>query len=281
MMNWSLQGFALAVAAISRESATTARCIENSPNTQIAFGDKAQVDGSLQFAQEQIQRLNLTSARQRLERLLVRLRSSPYLSVGGTSFYTHEQLHRDLVTLTEAIEDDIKTEYFYHYPRNKAALIFQNGVWLPAFEAFPSTRPEAEAGIDCYALGHPTACAFHMMRVAELGMRALARERQVTFPRHPLEWAEWENIIDGIESSARAATNGWSRGPARDAARSFYTAAVAQLRAFKETRNRLMHTRGSFDDLDAQRAMNQVRDFMVGLSAKIGEKTRAPIRRWP
>jgi hypothetical protein len=101
------------------------------------------------------------------------------------------------------------------------------------------------------------------------------------FPRHPLEWAEWENVIDGIESKAKAATSLMSRGPARDAARAFYTGAVAQLRAFKETRNNLMHMRGKFDELDAQRAINQVRDFMNGLSVKIGEKTKTPIRKWP
>ena len=73
------------------------------------------------------------------------------------------------------------------------------------------------------------------------------------------------------------------RGPKRDAARAFYTSAVAQLRAFKETRNRIMHMRGSFDELDARRAIDQVRDFMNGLSAKLGEKTRQPISlsRWP
>ncbi|MFI5024454.1 MAG: hypothetical protein ACHQRJ_22725 [Alphaproteobacteria bacterium] len=120
-----------------------------------------------------------------------------------------------------------------------------------------------------------------MMRVAEIGMRALARERQVSFPNHPVEWAEWEKIIDEIESKAKAATAMSPRGPARDAARSFYTAAVAQLRAFKETRNQIMHMRGDFDELDALRAVNQVRDFMNGLSAKIGEKTRRPIRKWP
>ena len=122
-----------------------------------------------------------------------------------------------------------------------------------------------------------------MMRVAEIGMRVLARERQVSFPKHPLEWAEWENVIDQIDSKAKAATTGMARGPQRDAARAFYTAAIAQLRAFKETRNRIMHMRGGFDELDAQRAINQVRDFMNGLSAKIGEKTRRsiPLSRWP
>ena len=114
-------------------------------------------------------------------------------------------------------------------------------------------------------------------------MRSLARERKVSFPNRPLEWAEWENVIDKIERESRLATNGVPAGHQRDAARSFYSAAVAQLRAFKETRNRIMHMRGSFDELDAQRAMTQVRDFMNGLSAKIGERTRRPISlsRWP
>jgi hypothetical protein len=122
-----------------------------------------------------------------------------------------------------------------------------------------------------------------MMRVAEIGMRSLARERKVSFPNHPLEWAEWEVLIDQIESKARSATTGMPRGPQRDAARAFYTAAVAQSRAFKETRNRIMHMRGNFDELNARRAINQVRDFMNGLSAKIGEKTRRaiPLSRWP
>ncbi len=183
----------------------------------------------------------------------------------------------------EAIEDDLRYERFFHYRQDRVRpFMFRDGEWAATFKAFPSAVDEITEGLDCYGLEHNTACIFHMMRVAEIGMRALARERQVSFPKHPLEWAEWENIIDQIESKARAATIGMPRGPERDAARAFYTSAVAQLRASKETRNRIMHMRGSFDELDAQRAINQVRDFINGLSAKIGEKTRRPIplSRW-
>jgi hypothetical protein len=197
---------------------------------------------------------------------------------------TFGQLALELKPLLEALEDDLRKQFFYHYPRRKALMVLRvPGDWAAALGAgaFPSIRTDIDSGLDCYAIGHYPASIFQMMRVAEIGMRALAREREVSFPKHPLEWAEWENIIDQIESKARAATAGKSRGPERDAARSFYTAAVAQLRAFKEIRNRIMHGRGCVDELDAQRAINQVRDFMNGLSAKIGEKTRRPIRRWP
>lgn len=279
MMNFSLQGFALALKALSRETEIARVQTLSASGARVADDYRKRLDDSLQFVEEQCHKLNLGNARNRLERTFVALRSSS--SVFTFPIYTYGSLYKDLITLKEAIEDDIKSEYFYHYPRQKAELVFKNGEWIPAFKAFPSMKSEAEEGIDCYALGHNPACVFHMMRVAELGMRALARERRVAFPKHPIEWAEWGKLIDEIETNARAATNGMTRGPALDAARAFYTAAVAQLRAFKETRNRIMHMRGGFDELDAQRAMNQVRDFMNGLSVKIGEKTKTPIRRWP
>ncbi len=64
----------------------------------------------------------------------------------------------------------------------------------------------------------------------------------------------------------------------------FYNGAIGQLHGFKDTyRNAVMHVRRNHDELEALRAVNQVRDFMNGLSAKIGEKARRPIplSRWP
>jgi hypothetical protein len=270
MMNFSLRTFVIALMALSDE---VRRAASHRPDEVLTDADKARLIGNLQFIAERCRQISLPSAEYRLQRCFMTLQS--------TSPPIYGILVGELVTLNEAINDDINTEYFYHYPRQKALLIIANAEWLPVFNAFPSSRKEVEEGIDCYAFGHPTAAIFHMMRIAELGMRALARERQVTFPNRPLEWAEWEHVIDGIESKGRDAARALPRGPQRDAAGAFYTAAVAQLRAFKETRNRVMHMRGAFDDLDAQRAMNQVRDFMVGLCRKIGEKTRHPIRRWP
>ena len=275
MMNFSYFSFATAVQLIAQDLAsaiyaTTADPPKLPPNEAIRSG----IQNHFEFLARKCGELLLERADARLQRISLMLQRR----------YTYAELAQEFETLLQAIEDDIKLEYFFHYPRRKGLmLLMYRGEWAPtlAATAFPSIGGEIEEGIDCYALEHNAACVFHMMRVAETGMRALARERQVSFPKHPLEWAEWENIIDQIDAKARAATTGMSRGPERDAARAFYTAAVALLRAFKETRNRIMHMRGSFDELDAQRAINQVRDFMNGLSAKIGEKTRRPIRKWP
>jgi len=275
MMNFCLREFALGLRALSYDTLSVQEKIQEGAFAKITDAERRRIEHNLEFGVARYCRqLNLESAVKRLERTFRALRS--------TNDQTYETIEGELITLYEAIEDDLKTEYFYHYPREKALLVVKNSEWTPTFRAFPSqAKPEAERGIDCYGLGHNVACIFHMMRVAELGMRALARERKVTFPHRPLEWAEWENVINLIDTKAKAASADMTRGPALDAARAFYTAAIAQLRAFKETRNRIMHMRGGFDELDARRAMTQVRDFMNGLSVKIGEKTRAPIRRWP
>jgi hypothetical protein len=185
--------------------------------------------------------------------------------------------------VAQRLEEELGEHHFIMLDDHKSHILLNiDNDWATTIKAFRSSEADIKDAVDCYACEHNTACVFHMMRVAEYGLRALARERQVTFPKHPLEWADWHNILDQTESKARAATTGMSRGPERDAMQAFYNGAVGQLHGFKDTyRNVVMHVRRSYDELDALRAINQVRDFMNGLSAKIGEKTRKPIRRWP
>jgi hypothetical protein len=63
---------------------------------------------------------------------------------------------------------------------------------------------------------------------------------------------------------------------------SFYRGAIGHFYAFKDKyRNATMHVRIRYDDLQALSAINHVREFMNGISQKIGEKTKKPIRKWP
>jgi hypothetical protein len=274
MINWSLFDFAKALQTLSIERDYAAHNYQADASSLLAEVDRKRLINQLNFITRECRKLNLGNAENRLSRIYTLIHTRREIPCGT--------IVNELQILEQSIEDDIQTEYFYHYQHARGILTFRiPDDWRATIAAFPSTRQEIEAAVDCYAMEHNAACVFHLMRVAEIGMRGLARERSVSFPKHPLEWAEWENIIDQIDSKAKAATAGMPRGLQRDAARAFYSDAVAQLRAFKETRNRIMHMRGSFDELDAQRSTNQVRDFMNGLSAKLGEKTRRPIRRWP
>jgi hypothetical protein len=227
MINWSLFNFVKALQTLSMERAYAAQQIEADASALVAENDRQRLISSLDFITRECRKLNLANSENRLGRIYTAIRVSPEIS--------YAMVLAELHILGQAIEDDIQTEYFYHYQRQKGALTRRVGVeWQATINSFPSSEKEIDEAIDCYGLEHNAACIFHMMRVAEIGMRALARERLVSFPKHPLEWAEWENVIDQIESKARGATVGMPRGPERDAARAFYTAAVAQLRAFKE-----------------------------------------------
>jgi hypothetical protein len=275
MMNFNLYDFKFAEWAIRQLRADLARHLEAEEQKSLSDLERNQLIGALNFAHRQCIKLGLQSAEHRFERIFTDLRTMP-------EHLNHAWAVINLDVLIEAVDDDSKFERFYHYPQEKGRMFLRVlDDWKASIDVFPSAKKEIESGIDCYALEHNAASVFHMMRATEIGLRSLARERKVTFPRHPLEWAEWNDIIDEIEKSARAATNGMRRGFALDAARTFYSAAVAQLRAFKETRNKISHMRGEFDELDARRTINQVRDFMNGLASKISEKTRRPISKWP
>jgi hypothetical protein len=235
-----------------------------------------QLSKNFSFIHPIVEGMRLNSAMHRINRTHRALYQG-----GGHPSYS--MVERELTALMQAIEDDLRDEHFYHYPAVKAEAIRSvHSTWGLTIKSFPSAGEEIVDAIDCYAVGHNTASVFHLMRIAEHGVRALARERQVAFPRHPLEWAGWQNILEQTESKAKDATKGMPPGPAKDAALAFYSGAIGQFHAFKDTyRNVTMHVRRRYDELDALRAINQVRDFMNGLSAKIGEKTRGPIKRWP
>jgi hypothetical protein len=195
----------------------------------------------------------------------------------------YTKIAMEIAYLIEALEDDTMKILVFKYADEKARLyVYRNEAWAPTLKSFPSVQYEVDEAIDCYAMEHNTAAVFHLMRVAEYGLRALCRERGVTFPKKPLEWATWQDMLGQIESKARGQWGGATPGHAKDAALSFYIGAIGQFHAFKDTyRNAVMHVRKQYDEHEAMRAINQVRDFMNGLSVKISEKTRSPIRRWP
>jgi hypothetical protein len=85
---------------------------------------------------------------------------------------------------------------------------------------------------------HHTASVFHCMRVAEVGLRALARERQITLPKgKPLEWGQWQEILTAVNESINGAggiAKTAKAGPAKDAALSFYNGCHGHFISFKD-----------------------------------------------
>jgi hypothetical protein len=269
MMNFSLHGFVWALRLLSQEIYTAT---QRNAQDHISNEDKIRIESNIRFVAEQCDRLSLSNTHNRQERV--------YLALRRLIPCTYAQIMLGLNTLHEAIEDDIITEYFYHYPRNKALLLIANSEWIQIFKAFPSAKSEIEEGIDCYAMEHNTACVFHMMRAAEVGLRAIARERRVKTVRSktPVEWGTWNDVLRAVEQQLGRIRNA-TAGPKKDAALAFYNGAMSDLRALQDLyRDRTMHLRESYDEGQAQSAMHRVRSLLDNLASRLNEATIRQIR---
>jgi hypothetical protein len=136
--------------------------------------------------------------------------------------------------------------------------------------AFPDVIWEVREASSCYALARNTACVFHLMRSVELGMRALAVAVGVTPTKIPLEYQEWNNLIEQIESHAKA-IDSWGRGPEVTNARQFFKRIIADLYSFKDdVRNVTMHTRRKpYDSPGALSVRNRVKEWFEILATKV------------
>lgn len=151
-----------------------------------------------------------------------------------------------------------------------------NQVWPRIFEQFPSAKDECGEAVYCYALERNTACVFHSMRVAELGLRALARRLKVRLPKgKPLEWGEWSQLIKAMQGKTDHVATHKKPGRAKDEVLDFYHGCIGQFLGFKdEFRNQVMHVRKAYDSGQAESALTRVRDFMAKLASRIDEKGR-------
>lgn len=148
-----------------------------------------------------------------------------------------------------------------------------------AYEAFRSARDDIKEAGSCLATGRATASIFHLMRVAEIGLRVLAWDRRVKFvkrPHVPLELRQWDEILVQLENS-EAEIQQYKQSLAREAQLAFYHGAMVELRAFKNLyRHRTAHARKIYDIDQARSAMNHVSAFMRLLATRISEGKRTP-----
>jgi hypothetical protein len=142
---------------------------------------------------------------------------------------------------------------------------------------FPSATEDIQAAGNCLATGCYTATVFHLMRVAERGLRALARDRRVKIPTGEILLATWEQIIRELEK-AEQTIQGFPKTLAREAQFEFYHGAMLELRRFKNLfRNRFAHTRDHCDIHQAHSAFDHVGSFMKLLASRISETHRPPL----
>jgi hypothetical protein len=145
---------------------------------------KSRITQNLQFILQKADKLGLPTVRNRVERILGKLRVE-------SGILTNVDTTREMRIVLESFEDDTKFLYLYAYPRDKVTqFIKMNDVWHVALWAFPSIESDLSAATDLYALGHNLSCVFHLMRVMEIGVRRFGRSLRVPLTRltglHPV-----------------------------------------------------------------------------------------------
>jgi hypothetical protein len=157
--------------------------------------------------------------------------------------------------------------------------LFGNKVLLK----FPSATADIKEAGNCLAAECSTACIFHLMRVSEVGLRALARDRDMNFPDKPLELKEWGEILPKLDSIVsdmrRDNTANWGDPQIKEIQVRFYNELSQELRTFNEVwRRHISHARNdAFYDRDyAKNVMAHVEKLMQKLAGKISEHNVTP-----
>ncbi len=227
------------------------------------------------FSQAQVicARVGLVSAREQL-------RSIHYhygLSDEPTSDYS--TLCADLRRTIDSMFDDLRKRVFLEVKPEQITFLGNRCLLgQTVSDAFPSAVPDIVEAGNCLAADCSTAAVFHLMRVAEYGLRALAHDRRIKLDKNkPIDLATWEDLLVKLED-AEDAIRKLPKTAAREAQFDFFHGAGMELRRFKNKfRNRIMHARESYDWHEAMSAFDHVKAFMEVLSSRISERSRTPI----
>lgn len=148
------------------------------------------------------------------------------------------------------------------------------------YDSFPDARIDVLAAGNCLACGNDTAAVFHLMRVAEWGLRALCihfgfkkvkeyKNKTGKYGLIPIQYSMWEKMLNQLEKKTTNKIAKLQRGSAKQKLQEFYNPLVRDIRAIKDTwRNHVMHSRAEYGHEDALAALAHVKDIMTALASR-------------
>lgn len=175
----------------------------------------------------------------------------------------------------ENMETELRTHLFLFVPSSRKAMFTKPEEWFwgDVKQRVRGAESDIEEACRCHALDRSTAAVSHLMRAAEIGLRALGKTANITVQKKartvPLMWADWQDLITAIRAKKVTGLQ-TARGPKRDAELDFYQGALGEFESFKDVyRHHVMHARKTYQDADAEHVMFYVRGFMRRLAPRI------------
>jgi hypothetical protein len=173
---------------------------------------------------------------------------------------TLAQLVAAFTELRVRISDEMEQALLFHVPISRARYFespkFSDSVTV----AFPSATLDIEEAGKCFALGRWTACVFHLMRVTEHGLRALA-----TYLGVPCDFKTWDPIIRKMRTEVEDYNASTFKGNLDFIRQTLERLTGVQL----ALRNEIMHARSFYDEERAEDIYRAVRIFMEQLATQL------------
>jgi hypothetical protein len=147
------------------------------------------------------------------------------------------------------------------------------------YEKFPNARTEIESAGSCHALGLNTACVFHLMRVIEIGGKALLSYMRATkyLPKAKgglrikhIDLCTWGEIKNAMQEGLGAQKALLNSSVKRKAIYQFCNDAVESFGCFQNAwRDKVSHSNTVYDEYDAKKIINNTERFMRHLATRI------------
>jgi hypothetical protein len=200
----------------------------------------------------------------------------PFWMAASTGQLTFNQAEHELVVLRQCIEADLEKRMFAFIEPHHAELFWAiEKTWQEVLAKLPDSGKDIEDAHVTYMAEVYTSTVFHMMRVAEHGLRALAKKLRISRAlKHkghniPIDHAEWQQVITEIKNKLGVIQQK-PRGPKRTAELELLSDAADHCTFMKDIwRNSVSHTRKPYGEPEARAAIDRVRGFMQFVATQL------------
>jgi hypothetical protein len=191
----------------------------------------------------------------------------------GRGDYRSLVLETTVKSIANGLQNNLSSRLFMFVPADRAQYFDDSNKWPNALKFSSATQFEMQEAGNCYAAGRDTACVFHAMRVAEHGLRLLAKKLRVRLTNKkancPIDFADWEKVITEIKNKITAVRL-LPVGPKRQEKLEFFSDAGDHSLFMKDIwRNNVSHARRPYNQPEALGVMERVRDFMKFIGERL------------
>lgn len=181
------------------------------------------------------------------------------------------QLAARISEMASNLDVELSQNLFFFVPIHRAAWYSKTGRDILGDDCithYPNADVgnEAEHAAKCFAYGEYTACAFHLMRVCEIGVRAFG----IAIGFRNTDNPNWGKVFQFFDD--QMAQNPAQRSPQWIANADFINDVAGHFKAVKNTwRNSTMHVDRTYTEQQAQDLLIVVGGFMKILSSRVDE----------